>query len=144
MKESNYYFGRDIQRPQKDDFTKVFAYSGGLTLFGGTHAEYLVFKSHGVAHITEIVIDKSFFEIAQKNYKQKIQQRRAEFKTDLFQENNHIITLASQTVSRLKVEQCFDLAVTIVDDVLDCQEEEEEDYFEKIEDVFCRMVIFLS
>lgn len=142
MKEAKYYFGHDINRVQKDDYYTVYAYSQGSTIFAGTHDEYFVFTKQGLKHVKEIVLDHLLYENAVREYTRKIEVRRSEFKKDLFEDNRHVITLASKNVSQEKIDQCFDMAVTMCDDVFNYNQDE--DYFEKIEDVFCRMVTFLS
>lgn len=127
MKSFSYYEGRDIPRPKsREEYSKVFVYNNGAVLFSGTAHEFWLFEQeHGKfasSAVKQNVVDTAAYHAGKEAYRRALQDRRAEFKQDLFEEANHldardVPTSKLERVYAFSVEECGDEGLERVADM---------------------------
>lgn len=89
MKDFAYYSKVGISYPAREDYTKVYVYSKGVTLVDGMNLQAMpksdIALHEKEGHIIEKAFDKEAFDAARKAYYDAENVLHQEFKKDLFE-----------------------------------------------------------
>jgi hypothetical protein len=87
MKPWDYYSTNSLSYPSKDEFTTVFVYSQGKTVWQGPYAEYKTKRDTFVGMVVEKVVDEAALMMQRRLYGAETGRLEAEFRRDLLEEH---------------------------------------------------------
>jgi hypothetical protein len=88
MKPIEYYSTNPVPYPSRKEFTEVYAYKKGETVFHGTLPEFEIWENQkgNTAATNEKIIDENGYKKAYAAYREKDYDLKQEFQADLLEE----------------------------------------------------------
>ena len=86
----DYYQGKDVEIPKKEDFKKYFLYNKGKVIFEGNKFEKYEFinSNKDVSYVEELVFDEEEYKKLKKEKTQIIDNRKSEYLDRLYNDTD--------------------------------------------------------